>query len=100
MRLEDKLVLTSNIDLIDQTCYICTQLDVCLRGFSQQEGEDHDETLTPVIEEIVLVFMKKTRTTMIHIYYEMQGEKSPYLKSSGSSCITLVGTWRHDYNER
>jgi hypothetical protein len=37
------------------------------RGFSQQEGEDDDETLTPVIEEIVPVFMKTTRTTMIHI---------------------------------
>jgi hypothetical protein len=41
------------------------------RGFSQQEGEDYDETLTPVIEEIVPVFMKTTRTTMIHIQYEM-----------------------------
>jgi hypothetical protein len=50
---------------------------VCLRGFSQQEGEDYDETLTPVIEEIIPVFMKTTRTTMIH---EMQGEQSPYLK--------------------
>jgi hypothetical protein len=28
------------------------------RGFSQQEGEDYDETLTPVIEEIVPVFVK------------------------------------------
>jgi hypothetical protein len=37
------------------------------RGFSQQEGEDYDETLTPVIEEIVPVFLKTTRTTMIHI---------------------------------
>jgi hypothetical protein len=37
------------------------------RGFSQQEGEDYDETLTPVIEEIVPVFMKTTKTTMIHI---------------------------------
>jgi hypothetical protein len=36
-------------------------------GFSQQEGEDYDETLTPVIGEIVPVFMKTTRTTMIHI---------------------------------
>jgi hypothetical protein len=25
------------------------------RGFSQQEGEDYDETLNPVIEEIVPV---------------------------------------------
>jgi hypothetical protein len=37
------------------------------RGFSQQEGEDYDETLAPVIEEIVPVFMKTTRTTMILI---------------------------------
>jgi hypothetical protein len=37
------------------------------RGFSQQEGEDYDETLAPVIEEIVPLFMKTTRTTMIHI---------------------------------
>jgi hypothetical protein len=37
------------------------------KGFSQQEGEDYEETLTPVIEEIVPVFMKTTRTTMIHI---------------------------------
>jgi hypothetical protein len=37
------------------------------RGFSQQEGEDYDETLTPIIEEIVPIFMKTTRTTMIHI---------------------------------
>jgi hypothetical protein len=37
------------------------------RGFSQQEGEDYDETFTPVIEEIVPVFMKTTRTTMILI---------------------------------
>jgi hypothetical protein len=34
------------------------------RGFSQQEGEDYDETLTPVIEEIVPVFMKTSKTTM------------------------------------
>jgi hypothetical protein len=37
------------------------------KGFSQQEGEDYDETVTPVIEEILPVFMKTTRTTMIHI---------------------------------
>jgi hypothetical protein len=37
------------------------------RGFSQQEGEDYDDTLTPVIEEIVPIFMKKNRTTTIHI---------------------------------
>jgi hypothetical protein len=34
------------------------------RELSQQEGEDYDETL---IEETVPVFMKTTRTTMIHI---------------------------------
>jgi hypothetical protein len=69
------------------------------RGLSQQEGEDYDETLTLVIEQIVLVFMKTTRTTMIDIKYEMQGKKSPYLKLSGSRCITLVGSWRHDYDK-
>jgi len=37
------------------------------KGFSQQEGEDYDETLTPVIKEIVPIFMKTTRTTMIDI---------------------------------
>ena len=37
------------------------------RGFSEQEGEDYDETLTPEIEEIIPVSMKTTRTTMIHI---------------------------------
>ena len=50
------------------------------RGFSQQEGEDYDGTLTPVIEEIVPVFMKTTRTTMIQIQYEIQGEQAPYLR--------------------
>jgi hypothetical protein len=45
------------------------------RGFSQQEGEDYDETLAPVIEEIVLVFMKTTITTMILIQCEFQREK-------------------------
>jgi hypothetical protein len=58
------------------------------RGFSQQGGEDYDETLTPVMEEIVPVFMKTTKTTMIHIQYEMQGEKSSYLKLCGSWCST------------
>jgi hypothetical protein len=38
-----------------------------VRGFSQQDEEDYDEKLTPVIEEIVPVFMKTTRTNMIHI---------------------------------
>jgi hypothetical protein len=37
------------------------------KGFSQQEGEYYDETLTPVIEKIVPIFMNTTRTTMIHI---------------------------------
>jgi hypothetical protein len=37
------------------------------RGFSQQEGEDYDETVTPVIEEIVPIFMKTTRTTTVNI---------------------------------
>jgi hypothetical protein len=36
-------------------------------GFSHQEGEDYDETLAPVIEEIVPVFVKIVRTTMILI---------------------------------
>jgi hypothetical protein len=52
------------------------------RGFSQQEGEDYDETLAPVIEEIVPVFMKTTRTTMILIQYEIQREQSLYLRLS------------------
>jgi hypothetical protein len=52
------------------------------RGFSQQEGEDYDETLAPVIEEIVPVFVKTTRTTMILIQYEIQREKSLYLRLS------------------
>jgi hypothetical protein len=37
------------------------------KGFSQQEGEDYDEMLIPTFEEIVPVFMKTTRTTMIHV---------------------------------
>jgi hypothetical protein len=37
------------------------------RGFSQQQGEDYDEKLTPEIEEIVPIFMNTTRTTIIHI---------------------------------
>jgi hypothetical protein len=34
------------------------------RGFSQQKGEDYDETL---IEETIPVLIKTTRITMIHI---------------------------------
>jgi hypothetical protein len=30
VRLEEKLVLTSKIDLTDQACCRCTKLDVCL----------------------------------------------------------------------
>jgi hypothetical protein len=41
------------------------------RIFSQQEGEDYDETLAPEIKEIVPVFIKTTRTTMIQKQYEM-----------------------------
>jgi hypothetical protein len=70
------------------------------RGFPQQERENYDETLTPVIKEIVPVFMKKTKTTMIHIQYEMQGERSPYLKLSGSWCSAFIGPGKHDYNSR
>jgi hypothetical protein len=70
---------------------------MCVQRILQQKGEDYDETL---IEEIVLVLMKTTRTTMIHIQYEMQGEQSPYLKLSGSWCSTLVGSWKHDYDKR
>jgi hypothetical protein len=44
------------------------------KGFSQQEGEDYDETLAPVIEEIVLVFVKTARTTVIPTQYEIQRE--------------------------
>jgi hypothetical protein len=69
VRLEEKSVLASKIDLTDQACCRYIKLDVCTvsRGFSQPEGEDYDETLTRVIEEIVLVVTKTTITTMIHI---------------------------------
>jgi hypothetical protein len=43
-------------------------------------GEYYDETLAPLIEEIVPVFVKTTRTTMILIQYETQREKSLYLR--------------------
>jgi hypothetical protein len=48
------------------------------RGFSQQEREDYDDTLTLVIEEIVPEFVKEIRITMIQIQYEIKGEKSLY----------------------
>jgi hypothetical protein len=64
VRLEEKSILTSKIDL-----YISSMLQMfkslCVsREFSQQEGEYYDRTL---IEEIVPVFMKTIRTAMIHI---------------------------------
>jgi hypothetical protein len=69
MRLEEKLVLTSKIDLKDQACCICTNPEEFPKD-SPSNMEYYDETLTLVIEEIVPVFMN-TRTTIIHIYYEM-----------------------------
>jgi hypothetical protein len=67
MRLEEKSVLTSKIDLY-RSSMLQMYKSLCVsRGFSQQEGEDYDESLTSVIGEIVLVVMKTTRTTMIHI---------------------------------
>jgi hypothetical protein len=41
------------------------------RGFSQKEGEDYDETLSPVIKEIVPMFVKTIKTTMILIQYDI-----------------------------
>jgi hypothetical protein len=67
VRLEEKSVLTSKIDLYRSSMFQMYKSLCVSRGFSQQEGEDYDETLTPVIEEIVPIFMKTTRTTMIHI---------------------------------
>jgi len=52
------------------------------RGFFQQEGKDYDETLAPIIEERVPVFVKTARTTMVPIQYEIQREQSPYLRLS------------------
>jgi hypothetical protein len=48
----------------DQTCCRCTKPGVCPEDSPSKKGEDYDETL---IEEIVPVLMKTTRTTMIHI---------------------------------
>jgi hypothetical protein len=67
VRLEEKSVLTSKIDLYRSSMLQMYKACCVSRGFSQQEGEDYDETLTPVIEEIVPMFMKTTKTTMIHI---------------------------------
>jgi hypothetical protein len=64
MRLEEKSVLTSKIDLYRSNMLQMYKALCVSRGFSQQKGEYYDETL---IEEIVLVFMKTTRTTLIHI---------------------------------
>jgi hypothetical protein len=52
------------------------------RGFSHQEGEYYDETLAPIIKEIVPLFVKIVRTTMLLIQYEIQREKSLYLRLS------------------
>jgi hypothetical protein len=51
-------------------------------GFSQQEEEDYDETLAPIIEEVVTVFAKTSRETMILIHYEIQRDQSLYLRLS------------------
>jgi hypothetical protein len=64
VRLEEKSILTSKIDLYRSSMLQMNKALCVSRGFSQQEGEDYAETL---IEEIVPVFMKTTRTTMIHI---------------------------------
>jgi hypothetical protein len=64
VRLEDKSVLTSKIDLYRSSMLHMNKPCCVSRGFSQQEGEYYAETL---IEEIVPVFMRTTRTTMIHI---------------------------------
>jgi hypothetical protein len=52
------------------------------KGFSQQEEEDYDKTLAPIIEEIVPVLVKTIQTTMIPIQYDIQREKSMYLRLS------------------
>ena len=64
VRLEEKLVLTSKIDLYRSNLLQMYEARCVSRGFFQQKGEDYAKTL---IEEIVPVFMKTTRTTMIHI---------------------------------
>jgi hypothetical protein len=67
MRLEEKSVLTSKIDLYRSSMLQMYKAQCVSRAFSQQEGKDYDETLTPVIEEIGPILMKTTRTTVIHI---------------------------------
>jgi len=68
VRLEEKSVFTSKIDLYKSSMLQMYKAWCVSKGFSQQEGEDYDETL---IEEIVQVLMKTNKTTMIHIQYEM-----------------------------
>jgi hypothetical protein len=55
MRLEEKSILTSKIDLYRSSMLQMFKSLCVSREFSHQEGEDYDETL---IEEIVPVFMK------------------------------------------
>jgi hypothetical protein len=59
LRPEGKLVVTSKIDLGDNNIKMYKALFVS-RGFSQQEGEDYDKTLAPLIIRSIY------RTTMIH----------------------------------
>jgi len=71
LRPEGKLVMTSKLiykikHVVDGNIEMYKAWLVA-RGFSQQEGEEYGETLTPVTKEIVPIFMKTTRTTMIHI---------------------------------
>jgi hypothetical protein len=67
VRLEEKLVLTSKIDLYRSSMLQMYKALCVSRVFSHQEGEEYNETLTLVIEEIVIVFMKTTRTTRIYL---------------------------------
>jgi hypothetical protein len=63
VRLEEKSMLTSKIDLTDQACCRCTKTELCLED-SSSKREKTMTRLTPVIEDIIPVFMKTTRTTM------------------------------------
>jgi hypothetical protein len=58
MRLEEKSILTSKIDLYRSSMLQMYKACCVSREFSHQEGEDYDETLTPEIEEIVPIVMK------------------------------------------